>query len=191
VSLRLFIAAALPDRVREQIERVVAPLRSKMPSASWTRPEAFHLTFAFLGEQNQDLVAPLCRGLESALSSLQPVSVIASNSGFFPSEARARVVWIALQPEEPLKRIAAAVRAALRASKVDFDDKPYLPHLTLARIRDRWSAANIERFRAALSGFATEAAAVDSVILYQSRLSPRGAIHTALQRVLLGGVAVS
>lgn len=163
----------------------MTPLRPALPSASWTRSDAFHLTFAFLGEQGEEVLAPIRGRLEAAVASIPRFEVTVSGCGFFPSASRARVAWIALQPEEPLKLVAEAVRSALRASKVDFDVKPYVPHLTLARLRRRWTLADIELFREAFGCVSTGPAEIDSVILYQSRLSPNGAIHTPLQRVAL------
>lgn len=178
---RLFIAAPLPESTKRQIELVIAPLRQRLPLASWTRAESFHLTFAFLGEQDEAIVDPLGDELSRHLRDQVGFEVVVAGCGFFPNPRRPRVAWVGLQPEEALKRTALSVREALRARKIDFDEKTYVPHLTLARLRQRWTDRDVHQFREALEPFSSEPARVDSVILYQSQLSSKGAIHTPLR----------
>lgn len=182
---RLFIAAPLPESTKRQIERVVAPLRQRLAPASWTRPESFHLTFAFLGDQKEAMVDPLAGELAFRLRGAAGFEVVVAGCGFFPNPRRPRVAWVGLRPEEELKRTAQGVLEALRARKIDFDEKPYVPHLTLARLRERWADRHVREFMEALERFSSEPARLDSVILYQSQLSSKGAIHTPLRTFTL------
>lgn len=184
---RLFIAAPLPESTKRQIELVIAPLRQRLPLASWTRAESFHLTFAFLGEQDEAIVDPLGDELSRHLRDQVGFEVVVAGCGFFPSPRRPRVAWVGLRPEAELQRMAQGVREALRARNVEFDRKAYVPHLTLARLRERWSNRHVRKFMGALEEFSSEPARVDSVILYKSQLSPKGAIHTPLRTSRLEG----
>ena len=182
---RLFIASPVPETIRLQIEAAAAPLRSTLPSASWTRPESFHLTFAFLGDQDRGVVEPLAKRLDEMLKSERSLNVSLSDPGCFPDERRPRVAWIGLSPRQPLITLAGRVRDAVSSERIPFDQKPWVPHLTLARLRDRWSGADVEKFRRAFANLERRTAVLNSVVLFESQLSSRGAIHTPLHRVEL------
>ena len=184
-KMRLFIAASLPETTRLQIEATVAPLRSRLPAASWTRAESFHLTLAFLGDLDESVIQPLSVELDTRLSEERAFDLTAAGAGFFPDQRRSRVAWIGLEPREPLIRVAALVRDAVRGVSLAFDEKPFAPHLTLARLRARWSRQDVDQFLSRLSDFRSEPARLDAVTLFQSQLSSKGAIHTPLHRVLL------
>jgi 2'-5' RNA ligase len=178
---RLFIAAPLSEETRNEIERVVNPLRIASPSASWSRPEAYHVTFAFLGEQDQSVIEPLAAELTKRLQWVRSFDLVATQCGFFPNARRPRVGWIGLSPESALNGIAEHVRDALVAQKIEFDSKPFVAHLTLARLQDGWSAGDVENFSRSLDGFATSPQPLTEVSIYSSKLSPKGAIHTPLK----------
>lgn len=178
---RLFIAAPLSENTRNEIERVVAPLRIASPSASWSRPEAYHVTFAFLGEQDESVIEPLAADLAKRLQWVRRFDLVATQCGFFPNSRRPRVGWIGLSPESALNGIAQHVREAVRAQKIEFDSKPFVAHLTLARLQDGWSPGDVENFSRSLEGFATSPQPLTEISIYKSQLSPKGAIHTALK----------
>ena len=51
--MRLFIATTFPPEILRPLNECLDKLKPKLPSASWIRPETQHLTFAFLGEQDE------------------------------------------------------------------------------------------------------------------------------------------
>jgi 2'-5' RNA ligase len=51
--MRLFIAISFPESELRAISDRVSMVKTKLPPASWVRPETQHLTFAFLGEQQE------------------------------------------------------------------------------------------------------------------------------------------
>ena len=105
------------------------------------------------------------------------------NAGFFPHDQRPRVAWIGLEPEEPLAALAGEVRRAVTAAAVPFDEKPFRPHLTMARVKAPWSAAHVARFRDAFAALLPDPFEVNRVVLYESRLSPHGATHVPVVEI--------
>ncbi|MGH9458481.1 MAG: RNA 2',3'-cyclic phosphodiesterase [Thermoanaerobaculia bacterium] len=183
--LRLFVGWPVPDDIRREVGRVVATLRHDLPAASWAQPEKLHLTFAFLGATPAAAVGPLARELD-ALEGVASAEVAADRAGFFPGERRPKVAWIGLSPEERLVPIAEAARAAVARAGVAFDEKPFRPHLTLARIKAPWRRGDVERFRAAFAAWTPPPMTVDRIVLYESRLSSAGATHVPLREVPFG-----
>jgi 2'-5' RNA ligase len=178
-ALRLFVAWPLDDAIRRELARITGPLRSQLPAASWPRPESIHLTFAFLGDTPADRVAAISRALDSCADA-QAIDVRGGEVGVFPDERRPRVAWIGLEPREPVTALANRVRAALANAGVGFDEKPFRPHLTLARVKASWRASDVAKLREAFRGWASPSAMLDRIVLYESRLGPSGAVHTEL-----------
>ena len=177
--MRLFIASTFPPEVIRALTERVDRVRSKLPQGSWVKPESQHLTYAFLGEQDESIVANL------ELPPLKAFDARLHGCGFFPNPRRARVGWIGVDPPDAFCDVAAAVRRAVSAAGVDLDRADFKPHLTLVRIRDSWPPACIDTFQKALGGFASQPFRVSSVTLYSSQLNPKGAIHTAVKTFAL------
>lgn len=163
----------------------VAKLRPRLPSASWVRPESQHLTFAFLGEQEEALVERLAPLLESSLAREEKFEARLRGCGFFPNVRRARVGWVGVEPHERFEAVARAVRSAVEAVGVTLDRADFRAHLTLMRIRDAWPPLAVQTFQAGLGDFVSEPFVLNEVTLYSSKLNPSGAIHTPLRRFAL------
>jgi 2'-5' RNA ligase len=183
--MRLFIASAFPEEILRALDTRLATVKAKLPKASWVRWETQHLTFAFLGEQDESLIDSLATGVPAALAPMARFDAVLHGCGFFPNARRARVGWVGVEPEERFSEIARAVRGAVEESGIDLDRSDFKPHLTLMRIRDRWPPTAIETFENALRDFRSAPFAVDRVTLYSSRLTTKGAIHTALRQFSL------
>jgi 2'-5' RNA ligase len=180
--MRLFIATSFPEPVIRDLNAKVAQFKSRLPAASWVRPEAQHLTFAFLGEQPESLIATIAPALETALAAVPRFEATIRGSGLFPNPRHARVGWTGLDPDARFQEVAAAVRTVVKANGVQLDSADFKPHLTLFRIRDGWPPASIDLFQRSLSSYRSEPFTVDTITLYESKLDPRGAVHTPLRR---------
>lgn len=186
--MRLFIAAAFPHEVIAELDARVARFRSRLPRASWVRPDSQHVTFAFLGEQPESFSRSLVPLLETALQKLAPFEAVVAGCGLFPNPRHARVGWAGLEPETPFVQTATVVRAIVVREGITIDGE-FKPHLTLMRIRDPWPPASIELFLASMRDFRSHTFTVGAVTLYSSRLDPKGAIHTPIASIPLGSVA--
>jgi 2'-5' RNA ligase len=178
--MRLFVATSFPAAITADLNARVEQLKPRLPPASWVRPETQHLTFAFLGGQEESIVEPLSRRIVEALP-MARFEARLRGGGFFPNRRRARVGWVGLEPPEPFAAIAAAVREAVRASGIELDRVDFKAHLTLLRIRDSWPPASAEMFEKALADYVSAPFQVDHVTLFSSQLDPKGAVHTAVR----------
>lgn len=183
--MRLFIATSFPATAIAPLNERVARVKSRLPPASWVRPETQHLTFAFIGEQPESLVTTLVPLVEERLSAIPAFDGNLHGSGFFPNPRHARVGWIGANPHERFAAIAQAVREAVAAAGVKLDGGDFRPHLTVMRIRDHWPPMSIETFERALRDYTSETFRVDRVTLFSSKLSSNGAVHTALREFAL------
>jgi len=109
--------------------------------------------------------------------------------GRFPVRGLPTVVWLgAGEGADGLILLGQRVRSALRQRDVPFDDKPFRPHVTLARVKRDVERVAFAKLMAALG--AVEAPSLrfraESVHLVESRLSPRGPRYSSIQAVPLG-----
>ena len=183
--MRLFIATAFPEGILRVLNERVSPIKTKVPPATWVRPETQHLTFAFIGEQDEALIDRLAPLVEKELKPVKRFEASLRGSGFFPNPRHARVGWVGVEPEERFAAIAQGVRNAVAAAGITLDRGEFKPHLTLMRMREGWPPMSIEIFNKAMRDFHSETFTVDTVTLYSSQLNPKGAIHTPMRRFAL------
>ncbi|MGH3933830.1 MAG: RNA 2',3'-cyclic phosphodiesterase [Pseudonocardiaceae bacterium] len=128
--MRLFVALVPPGEVIDELKASTAPMRELVPGLRWTRPEQWHVTLAFLGEVGEHVVDELTRRLSRAAARHPPLSLSFGGGGRFGHQ----VLWMGVRGDrDGLCRLADSVRAAARRSRLRLEQRPYRPHLTLAR----------------------------------------------------------
>lgn len=182
--VRAFFAFEIPDGVRARLATARDGVRSTLPPAKWTRPEGWHLTVKFLGERPRAELETLASAVGSRLEGQGAVAATLTGGGFFPSPAKPRVAWIggaAVGADPVVETIeAAAVGAGLPAER-----RPWTVHLTMARIKTRWSGDAVDRYLEWARGVTAMQFVCREVVLFESRLEPGGAVYTALERIPL------
>lgn len=188
--MRIFIALDIDDDIRAAISRYMDGIRNFAPDVRWVRPESFHITLKFIGEQTPEQVEQIKRSL--AVVKAAPFDVSFRDSGFFPNSKRPRVFWVGIEAPEALPKLASSVDHAVALVGVALESNPYKPHLTLAREGsgrphpqpgDRPSS-KLLRLAGKLQSlpqpeFGTMTAR--EFFLFESKLSPSGARYSKLQ----------
>lgn len=165
--MRLFVALLPPPEAPAEVEAAVAPCRTAWPELRWTAAEHWHVTLAFLGEVDEGVLGALDERLTRAAARHAPMELAFGAAGRFGD----RVLWLGVRgPRERLARLAGSVAAqAAKAGAGQVDRKPYHPHLTLARVRQR---ADLRPVAGELAGFAGRTWRADAVHLVRSHLGP-------------------
>jgi len=187
--LRLFVALEVPESVRAEAGRRVEAVKGSLPPARWVDLDKVHLTLIFLGATDDALVPGLAAALARACSPFQPFSLALADGGTFPPRRPARVAWIGLEAPPDLQRLQAAAQAAVVSSVPSFEaeDRPYHPHVTVARCPAPWPRPAAEAFSAALAGPVGDSFPVDEVVLFESQLRRGGALYRVVERLPLAG----
>jgi 2'-5' RNA ligase len=159
-------------------------LRSRFRELTVPPPRNLHLTLAFLGEIDAAATARAAAALAmTATAAAKSWTVGWGNAGAFPSDARARVLWLGLAEPELTIGIQRLLAAELGAGNLPVDDRPFRPHLTLARLRRDLSRERAEEVRKALAAMAPPPdSKVTSLVLYRSRLGRGPAVYEELSR---------
>jgi 2'-5' RNA ligase len=137
---RLFVAVPVASEVRkavgELMERVAgAPIAERaFGQPRWVRVDGLHLTLRFLGATPDERQPALAQLLKTVAADAEPFEVMLSGGGAFPNAVRPRVLWIGIgEGEAQLAALAASLNEQLVPLGWSPDDRPFAPHLTLAR----------------------------------------------------------
>ncbi|MDG9704597.1 RNA 2',3'-cyclic phosphodiesterase [Streptomyces sp. DH37] len=172
--MRLFTAVLPPPAAVAELAEEVDRLKA-LPGADrlrWVLPEGWHFTLAFLGEVDDGLLPGLRERLERAAHRHHPFDLRLAGGGRFGD----RVLWAGVgDGREPLRRLAASVTAGVNRAGVPTEDRPYRPHLTVARAAHRGPGPDLRPLAAALEDFAGRTWRAEELALVRSRL-PRSGI---------------
>jgi 2'-5' RNA ligase len=162
--LRLFVALDAPAGVVGDLASAVDQVRAEHPRLRWVPAPRWHLTLAFLGAVEARRVDDLCTRLGRAAGRHQPLPLQLAGAGRFGD----RVLWVGVRGAvADVGRLAASVAAGSRRAGIAVEDRPYRPHLTLARGRD---GVDLRPPVAALAGYAGPGWTAAEVHLVRSHL---------------------
>ena len=183
--MRLFVALPLPP----EIATAVAALTPALPGLRPVKPELLHVTLAFVGHVAEELLDSVVAATRAAAASQTPFPVSLAASGRFPEGGKPHVIWLGMTDgAAESAALAGAVRRELASRSVPFDDKPFRPHVTLARVKDDVDRADARAIASAAEKleFAPLRWTARVVIPFQGVLSPKGPRYTPRATVRLG-----
>jgi RNA 2',3'-cyclic 3'-phosphodiesterase len=182
--MRTFVAVNLPPDVRLALHGALGPLRERPLPVRWTAADALHLTMKFLGDIEGAEVAPLEAALRGVAAGHAPLELRIGGFGAFPSLRRAGTLWVGIAADPPLMALQRDLEFALSRLGYAREQKPFRPHITVARTRGGGRPADVERLA---GSFVYETGVrVASIDLMRSHLGPGGASYEALLRANLG-----
>jgi len=190
-QIRSFIAIELPEEAKKGLARLRKELeRDEHKFVKWVDPAGIHLTLKFLGNIPSKQVAEITEAMKKASQGISLFHLEISGLGAFPSLRQARVFWVGVGGEmDQLSRLQQNIDSALAALGFAKEERPFVPHLTLARIREGASPPERRSFGELVgsTGFEDKyPVEVEAVRLMRSQLTPAGAIYTCLSEVGLG-----
>lgn len=185
--IRSFVAVPVEDAV---VRRRLAGARSLLPElrgVRWTAERQLHFTLKFLGDLEEEQLAD-ARRATAAAARAGPASfrLALEGLGAFPPKGSARVVWAGCGAgAAALASLAAAVEEAFLSAGFPREERPFSPHLTLARVRDPGSGRRLAQALPSVPEEPFGTVVVGSIVLYRSDLSPAGPDYSELLRVAL------
>jgi RNA 2',3'-cyclic 3'-phosphodiesterase len=185
--VRLFVALYPPAEAVNDLVEQVGRLRIGEFAASGinvrlSRPENLHVTLAFLGEVEDTRLPVVGAALERAARTWRrptdaakedgPPRVRLAGGGRF-GRGRFTVLWTGLTGDvDALNLLSRAVRRELRRSRIRYDEKPFRPHLTIARPGDRVDRDDIVFDLSTLNGYLGPSWPVTEMVLVRTHLGP-------------------
>lgn len=193
--IRAFVAVEPSAVLRQALAKTQAELRSLLQQAvgrevriQWVKPDSIHLTLKFLGDIPEERLADIQAALARAAGKHVRFSVKAQGLGVFPDPRAPRVLWVGLTgDDQALAQLAKDVEEALATIGYAPEAKPFTPHLTLARVKDRSRDIGraLSQDRLLEREWTLGPLVVEAVSLMKSELRPTGAVYTELCRAPL------
>jgi RNA 2',3'-cyclic 3'-phosphodiesterase len=176
--MQLFVGIPLAPDVIDGLERLTAGLRRSGDSLRWSSPETWHITLQFLGEVLVGKYECVVDELAKIRSPYVPIWL--SGTGIFD---RAGVFWAGVNVSRELRQLEKQVVAATGKCGFAAEDRPYHPHVTLARAkgddRARLLRGLLNRVRQEAELPAFEAG---EILLYESFTGSGGTRHEVRAR---------
>lgn len=163
---RLFTGLELPEHTVDRLSM----LRAKLSGARWIDPELYHITLRFVGDVDEIAA----RAFASALSEIDftPFELSFSGLGSFGGN-KPRALWVGIKPCEPLTRLQKAHERAARLAGLPPEPRNFMPHVTLARLKDT-RPAHLAEYLSYFGGFMAQPFQVERFVLFSSRSNQGG-----------------
>ena len=186
--MRLFLAGVVPDAVKQTLHAQLEPVRAATRQARWLPPDTLHLTLVFLGSVPDASVLPLQAAFGGVCGRHHAVKLMFAGVETFGPTRSPRVLATTLAGDvEELHALVTDARHAAEPLVPLEAERPFRPHLTVARARSTHGDLLLGRCRSALARGLEGAFVLREVALMRSDTLPGGAVHSALARWTLSG----
>ena len=149
----------------------------------WVPAAQRHLTLRFFDELHDERVEDVRGAAGAAAAGVSCFDLELEGIGCFPPRGPAKVVWVGCgEGREALVALAEATSLALASRGFQGDTRPFSPHLTLARARNRHgsSAVGAAVRRSAAAAGPLGRVRVDRLLFIQSTLGSGPPRHDVL-----------
>lgn len=180
--MRLFIGIPLDPLVVSELAALTAWLRSPSDGLRWSAEAGWHVTLQFLGQttpEQYDCVTTALRQVRHA-----PFDIQLDSPGYFD---RAGVFFAGVQLSPELTSLQERVLTATAPCGFVPEDRPYHPHITLAR--EKRGHHSLRKLKSRIppdAGFSSFRAR--EFLLYQSFPGPAGSRYEVRERFELAAI---
>ena len=184
--IRAFIAITLPPTLQQTIAEVRQLFQHLSLPWRWVTPDHLHLTLRFLGNVPEESVTSLHQAIAQAAQGQTAFPLHAKALGCFPHPTRPRVLWVGLDdPSQVLGRLNERLIAALTPLGFPPEDRPFQPHLTLARAQKTVPSRQLFPMLQTYQNQDFGEFLVTQLHLVRSQMQRGGAVHIILHSVRL------
>jgi 2'-5' RNA ligase len=139
---RYFIGVPIPSEAKKKLKVQSWSGLSRYKEEKLVSQNNWHYTLAFIGQLEADKLEAL-KSLLSVYAWGKPFKMSIRNFGAFPSLKEGKILWAGCdRGREEVTSLALTLRRQLDDMEIRYDDKPFVPHITLARMR---SSKNLTR----------------------------------------------
>lgn len=180
--MRLFIGIPLADAVARELSALCGRLHAGTDGLRWSAPESWHITLQFLGGTTEEQYACVTARLGEIRS--EPVPIRLGGVGIFE---RTGIFHVEVEPTEGLVALQQQVTAHTGPCGFELEDRPYRPHITLARTKGDAGRRQLRQVREHVKTQPQfKEFTVREFLLYESHLGAGGSKYEVRARFGLG-----
>ena len=146
----------------------------------WTKPSNWHITLVFLGTYAESAIPQINLIIEEAFKDFKAYTSYLRGVGIFPDHRKPNVVWIGLNTKQILNYGYDNLIGLLKQNNFIFDQKPFKPHLTVARIKYLPDHDFLNELLVKYKDFNFGQVVIDRIILYESVSTVNGVMYIPL-----------
>jgi RNA 2',3'-cyclic 3'-phosphodiesterase len=176
--MRLFVGIPLAEAVVEELSKVSLRFRAKDDGLRWSARESWHITLQFLGNTGQEQYECVVARLRELR--FQSVPVRLEGLGFFD---RAGIFFAGVGVSPELTALQQRVTVATSHCGFVPEDRPYHPHITLARSKGKDGKHSLRKLEARIHGQPNLGRfTAQEFVLYESVTRPGGSEYSICER---------
>lgn len=189
---RTFIALEMNEALRRFLGEIIGQISQELPDLRWVDPPGIHLTLAFLGYLTDERLDSAIDAVRVAAQQAVPFDYRLKGLGIFGSKSQPRVIWMGIEDlpsgkiqGSPLQHVHRVLTKELELRGFEVEQRPFSPHLTLARIKQPLTPDEQQRLKrvlhSRLAGLSSAIYKVNTLSVMKSELSRTGARYTCLK----------
>lgn len=183
--MRSFLAFALPEKLKEKLLSLQAFLEKNQIETNLVTNSNFHLTLVFFPDLPEKKIPDLLTTLSEKITLFSPIRLQLETLGVFPNLHRPQVIWVGTKKNPLLEQLSSTIRKAILSQKINFDQKPFKTHLSLARIKKSSYSQRKLIKKIILQTKVDLSISLKKIVLYQSQLTSSGPKHIPLKTFIL------
>ena len=185
--MRTFIAVDLDSPLKDELKALVRGLAPLAANVRWVQAGGMHLTLKFLGETTDDKAAAVAAALQAIVAGRPRFMMRLVGMGVFPPGRRLpRVVWVGVESGPQLPAVQKEIESAASGLGFEPEQREFLPHLTLGRVRFPGPMERLLQEMDSLAGRDFGKMEVGRLTYYRSVLASGGAEYSVLGEFSLG-----
>jgi 2'-5' RNA ligase len=131
---RLFVAVPLPQQLKMELGKWIQLKRKEWTFQNWIHEQDVHVTLQFLGEVTLTQKAEIITALMKLSTEQESFPLEIDGIGTFGRTEQPRILWAGVEGDlGQLHQLQKKITEKLRPIGFQPDDRPYRPHVTLAR----------------------------------------------------------
>jgi RNA 2',3'-cyclic 3'-phosphodiesterase len=132
-----FLALPISGEIRHYLHKWTQEVTNQYKFKQWVHPKDYHITLSFLGKASIKQIEGIKKRVERTTADHQSFSLTLDEINAFGREASPSIFWAGVLESEPLRRLQKDVKETCETEGFLLEDRPYKPHITLAK---KWTS---------------------------------------------------
>jgi len=171
-----------------ELKAAISFLRSglKNENIKWVDISNMHVTLAFIGNTEEPMIKRVASVLKNDFLSVGIINFRLRGFGVFRNFNDPRIIWTAIENHDGLMEAHEKVKNGLGGLDIKLEDKQFMPHLTIARIKDLKDKEKLQKLTQKYANIPFQDVTISEIVYYESVLLPSGPLYKPIYIIKLG-----